>query len=348
MAKAGARQLILVVGVGRSGTSLLAGMLGQMGFHIPQPEVRADDTNPRGFGEPRWVVDFHHRLMRENRVTVNDSRPAAWERTYASGRRPAVQSELRAWLGGEVQRTDSVVVKDPRTAWFLPLWTRCAEELGVAPACVTMLRHPAEIIASAKQSYGDWQSDASRASAWLNVTLETEHATRDGDRAFVRYEDLLVDWEREIRRIGRLIDSPVLSGAARERLPEVDRFVDPTLHRNRVRWDALDVPPRVRDLVEDVWRRLQPLAGDDGDAPATRASLNEARTAYAAFYAEAETIAQSSITAAQRRGPQRAKRPGPPPPLRVRLARRLPVRYRRRLRGAVRSLRAATGPRRGR
>ena len=57
---AGRPQLLLVVGVGRSGTSLIAGMLGQIGFQLPQPEVKADDTNPRGFGEPRWVVDFHH------------------------------------------------------------------------------------------------------------------------------------------------------------------------------------------------------------------------------------------------------------------------------------------------
>jgi len=35
----------------------MSGMLGHLGFHIPQPEVKADDTNPRGFGEPRWVVD---------------------------------------------------------------------------------------------------------------------------------------------------------------------------------------------------------------------------------------------------------------------------------------------------
>ena len=69
------RQLLLVVGVGRSGTSLMAGMLGQMGFQLPQPEVKANDTNPRGFGEPRWVVDLHTRLLRQRRVTVNDARP---------------------------------------------------------------------------------------------------------------------------------------------------------------------------------------------------------------------------------------------------------------------------------
>ena len=72
------KHLVLVVGVGRSGTSLVSGILGQLGFHIPQPEVQADDTNPRGFGEPKWVVDFHTRLLRARGITVNDSRPGAF------------------------------------------------------------------------------------------------------------------------------------------------------------------------------------------------------------------------------------------------------------------------------
>ena len=74
------KRLVLVVGVGRSGTSLLAGVLGQLGFHIPQPEITADDTNPKGFGEPRWVVDFHTKLMRRLRVIVFDARPVAFNR----------------------------------------------------------------------------------------------------------------------------------------------------------------------------------------------------------------------------------------------------------------------------
>jgi hypothetical protein len=338
------RRLILVVGVGRSGTSLLAGMLGQLGFHIPQPEVKADDTNPRGFGEPRWVVDFHHRLMRRRRVTVNDSRPEAWASTYAAGGEKAVRDELTAWLAGEFDGPRRVVVvKDPRTVWFLPLWAQCAEAVGAATVSVTMLRHPAEIIASAKRSYGDWQSDASRASAWINVILETERATRDSSRAFMRYDDLLAEWPEQIRRLGPLTGSELLAQADRERLPEVDRFVDPTLHRNRVRWDAHAVPERVRVLADGVWEALQPLASGDGDA-ATLSALDALHSEYLELYAEAEAIAQSSITAVKRRAPAAAKAPPAPPPLRVRLARRVPARYRRRLRGAVRSLR----PRRSR
>src|SRR4051812_25210839 len=264
------RRLVLVVGVGRSGTSLLTGILGQLGFHVPQPEVEADDTNPRGFSEPRWAVDFHSRLLRARRVTVNDSRPSAFESTAGAADDPALLTELRAWLKGQLAEAAAVVVKDPRTGWFLPLWTRSSADLGVEARYVTTLRHPAEILASAAKSYGDWQSPASRAAAWINVTLETERATRGGRRAFVRYEDLMDDWPRELRRMGELLEIPSLTdGDLRTRFAQVDDFVDPTLHRNRIRWDELDMPPRLRDMAEEVWSLLQPLAEPGGDSEET-------------------------------------------------------------------------------
>jgi hypothetical protein len=340
------KQLVLVVGVGRSGTSLLTGILGQLGFHVPQPEVKADDTNPRGFSEPRWAVDFHTKLLQARRVTVNDSRPAAWEQTGTAAEDPAVVAELRDWLSNELDAAPAVVVKDPRTGWFLPLWTHCSTELGVEPRFITMLRHPAEILASATKSYGTWQTPASRVAAWINITLETERATRGRQRAFLRYEDLMSDWRRETGRIGELLDLPALSSPEPGQAAAVDQFVDPGLHRNRVGWEEFDVPARVRDMAEDVWQRLQPLADPGGDSAALHADLDAGRADFAALYKEAEDIAQSSVTAAKpRRKPKPAQKPKPgpgpkaPPTLRVRVARRLPQPVRRRLQGAVRSLR---------
>ena len=57
------RRALLVSGAGRSGTSTVAGSLALLGLYIPQPEVEADSTNPRGFFESRWVVDFHKRQL---------------------------------------------------------------------------------------------------------------------------------------------------------------------------------------------------------------------------------------------------------------------------------------------
>jgi hypothetical protein len=328
------RQLVLVVGIGRSGTSLLAGILGQVGFHIPQPEINADETNPRGFGEPRWVVDFHRRIMRRLRITVFDSRPAAWDAAGTVVDDEAVSGELRDWLSGELGQGRPVVVKDPRVSWFLSLWTRCSADVGVTPAFVTMLRHPAEILTSARKHYGDWQTDASRAVSWLNVMLETERATRGSRRAYVRYEDLLTDWAPQLQRIGRAIEVPLLAELDRTAFPAVDEFVDPTLHRQRTRWDGLEVPAAVSELCERVWDQFQPLASEGADAPPAFAALDASHAEYRALYAEAEAIAQSSVTAVKPR--KRAKRaPAPPPPglagVRVRIARRIPARHRKRL-----------------
>lgn len=292
------RRLVLVVGIGRSGTSLFAGILSQLGFRVPQPEVKADDTNPRGFNEPRWVVDFHTRLMRARRVTVFDSRPAAWEITTNAVEDEAAFRDLRSWLNVQFVGADSVVVKDPRIAWFLPLWLRCADDLGVEASFATLLRQPPEVVRSAREWYGTWQADASRAAAWLNVTLHTELATRGARRAFVRYDALLEDWSREISQVGRLLDVPWLAEVERARHPAVEAFVEPGLRRASVGWDEVSVPPVLREQVDLVWDLVSAIAEPkNGDSDAVQASLDEARAAYVRLYGEAEAIAQSSVTA---------------------------------------------------
>jgi hypothetical protein len=334
------RRLVLVLGVGRSGTSLITGILGQVGFHVPQPEIRADETNPRGFGEPEWVVKFHTRLMEQLRVTVFDARPQAWEITGRMTGEPAIRAELRDWLGTQLSAADAVIVKDPRIGWFLPLWMGCAEELGVPPSCLVTLRHPAEILASARAWYGRWQTDGSRAAAWLNVMLETERATRGRPRVYVRYEDLLSDWLGEVRRIGEQLDLPQLRRLDQERLAKVGEFVDPTLHRSRVGWEELDVPPAIRDMAEEVWGKLQLLAQPGQDATAAQRALDATRSTFDDLYAEAESIAQSTVTAIK---PRRSRVKSPPPrTLRARITRRIPKRYRARLRSLAASLRRSS------
>jgi hypothetical protein len=196
-----------------------------------------------------------------------------------------------------------------------------------------MLRHPAEILASARKWYGDWQNDASRAASWLNVMLETERRTRSIPRAFVRYEDLLADWASQLRRVGEETGDPLLGGIERDRFPQVDEFVDPTLHRARVGWEEHEVPASVRDMAERVWVELQPLAEKRGVTPAVLDALDQSRAAYAALYAEAEAIAQSSVTAVKPR--KRAAAQAARPTLYVRVARRIPVRWRKRIRRLV-------------
>lgn len=305
------RELVLVVGIGRSGTSAFTGILSHLGFHVPQPEVQADATNPRGFGEPQWVVEFHSRIMKARRFTTFDSRPVLWESNQALAVDDAIADELRSWLAEQFADAGNVIVKDPRSAWFLPLWQRAADDLGIDTSFVTLLRPPTEVLSSARRWYGEWQSDTSRACGWLNVMLHTELATRGGRRDYVRYDQLLVDWTSQIQRIGGRLNLPLLSDVTPGAHPEVDAFIDPTLRRETVGWDAVEVSDRVRELVDATWDQLTMLA-QSGPGAAEPAALDDVRARYVRLHDEAERIAQSTIRAARKRKPAAA--PAAPSP----------------------------------
>src|SRR5215217_1771269 len=304
--------LLLVAGSGRSGTSLFASVVGNLGFHVPRPWVKPDDSNPRGFGEPQWVVDRHVKLLRQANVHASDARPTAWADAAKLCLDEQVSTEVRLWLQAQFSGPDQVLIKDPRLLWFLPLWRRVGGELDATVHVVTMLRHPAEVVRSKLHWYQRMTlSDANRAAGWLNTMLFTERATRDYRRAFVRFEDLLEDWTQPIARVSAQLEVPALVNArAREQL-SADNLVDSSLHRSKATWEDLDVPKGLIYLAEQVWEDLLSLADPetDGDEGAL-ARLDGHREEYVALYRHAEHVAQSTTLAATR--PLLQKKPPTP------------------------------------
>ena len=169
------RKVLFVAGAGRSGTSTMAGLMQILGLHVPQPEVVADETNPKGFGEPQWVVDHHDRLLKEARGPGQRRAPGRVGRDRTdlppaspSGSRPPTGSS------GTSRRAHELVVKDPRLSWFLPLWRVAALRTGATPVFATMLRPPAEVVGSKQTYYGSRLGSAHLAASWLNMLLHTE------------------------------------------------------------------------------------------------------------------------------------------------------------------------------
>jgi hypothetical protein len=294
--------LLLVAGSGRSGTSLFASVVGNLGFHVPRPWVKADDSNPRGFGEPQWVVDRHVKLLRQANVHASDARPTAWADAAKICLDEQVSAEVRLWLQEQFSGHDQVLIKDPRLLWFLPLWRRVGEELDATVHVVTMLRHPAEVVRSKLHWYQNMTLfDANRAAGWLNTMLFTERATRDYRRAFIRFEDLLEDWTQPIARVSSQLEVPTLVNArAREQL-SADDLVDRSLHRSKATWEDLDVPKGLIYLTEQVWEELLLLADPEADGKeAVLDRLDGHREEYVSYYRHAEHVAQSTTLAATR------------------------------------------------
>jgi hypothetical protein len=293
--------LVVVAGSGRSGTSLCSTLLHRLGYAIPQPEVQANRNNPRGYGEPRWAVDFHQRWLDQLAVSKEDARPTALAKMERLRTRPKPPRELQRWLSEQFEAAGRVVVKDPRLTWFTGLYEDAADALGLGFAVVTMLRHPVETTRSREIAYGDSLSDISRVAAWVNMMQSVELATRSAPRALIRYDDLVSDWRQTLTSAG-VLGAGVVDGASGEQLAAADELVDPTLRRSVASWEEYDLPADLQRLAEGTHQALDRMAvGGDGEgADDARSALDDARSDYAAYYAYCEQVARTSAVAVRR------------------------------------------------
>jgi len=317
------RQIVFVVGPGRSGTSTVAGTLARCGFEVPGRAIRGNRTNPSGFYEPRWVVDFHREQLKRLKVGTIDASPRAIEIVTDAMSGSEAEETLRTWLSERLEKQPRLVVKDPRSIWFLRVWTEMARELDASTGFVTMLRHPAEVSASRQRYYHDAEvaperaEEIARIAGWVNGLLVAELISRSTPRAFVRYDDLLEDWRAAMRPVAASLGLD-LNPPIDQRPHPVDEFIDPSLHRVVVGWPD-DVPAQLRDVAEGVWKTLSRFAG--AGATGTPAELiseaDRLRSAYGQLFTDAQALTRSATMrarlAARRRGYAKAQAEEVPP-----------------------------------
>ncbi len=303
------RQMLVVAGSGRSGTSLFTGLTGRLGVHIPKPEVSANRSNPRGFGEPRWLVDYHNDLLSSVDVVIEDGRPEAWDLTDKIAEDPKALGPLVDWLELQFSENERIVVKDPRLAWFLELHRAAADKVGADVRVATMLRHPAEVMRSREIAYGTRTANTTRVVGWLTMMLGTEVRSRDLPRATVRYDDLLGDWRTSMTLAEATIEMGLFERATEAQIADADDLVDPKLRRSSADWDELGLPPRVLDLASRTYDTYGRLVGTSAaDQETTRGELDGLREELAAYYDECFDVARNRTGAFVRREKRKTAR----------------------------------------
>lgn len=312
-----ARQLVLVTGSGRSGTSSLAGSLQRLGWHVPVPLLEATEINPRGFYESQWVVELHQRLLRSVPVRTNDARPVAAGLAAEAAADPDVLADLVGWLE-EQSGADRLLVKDPRIFWFPQLWRAAAAATSLEPVFLVTLRHPAVVARSRDTAFLTEESDEVRlrrssanVAGWVNNTLESVAATQGVRRAWVRYDDLLADWRACLAQAGVQAGLDLPATVHDRSAHEVDDFLTPELNRSRVSWDDVEVLDELRVLAERLWSAVSGLV-EDPEQVDSLAEVAACRAAYDRLHCLAAGMAfhetEATVVGARRRVQRRLSR----------------------------------------
>ena len=203
----GSTQAIAVAGMHRSGTSMVARILGECGAYLGEPDelVPATPTNPEGHFEH---VDF----LRVNKAVLakllgswkRPPRRLAW---LMLGPRLASLREEAACLVREMEGRSTWAWKDPRTSLTVPFWLPVVPDLHV----VVCVREPLAVARSLEAR--DGLSLRAGLRLWEAYNRAVLGAAPPGRTIVTRYEAYFDDPTREIRRLVERLAVPASPGA---------------------------------------------------------------------------------------------------------------------------------------
>ncbi len=268
---------IVVLGMHRSGTSALGGLLRLLGADLGSRLHPGDRHNEAGYFEHLDLLEAHEQVLRALQTTWDDLRPLpeGWEsREAVRACRLGILSILRREFVG----SPLWAVKDPRLCRLLPLWRGLFAEVAAEPRFVLVVRHPSEVAASLATRD---QLPASKSHLlYLEHLLSAERLTRGQPRVFVTYDQLLSDGVGTARRVGSAlgITWPVAPAAAGS-----GGFLRRSLRHERARGG----PPLSEDLsplpraTQCYWAMAEAAAGGPDPGPALDSVAEALRAARA-------------------------------------------------------------------
>lgn len=202
--KTKSRKCIVILGMHRSGTSALAGVLHTLGLHAGNKLLPANDFNARGYFECADIVAAHDELLDSLGSSWDDARPLPEGWQYSSALQEA-KARLLSIFNAEFGNTEVSVLKDPRICRLLPLWLDVFDELGVMPFFIITARMPDQVLASLARRDA---MPANKASLlYLAYLLDAERYTRSYRRTVCEFSTLLNDWSSILQKINSAFDS---------------------------------------------------------------------------------------------------------------------------------------------
>jgi hypothetical protein len=267
------RKAVVVLGMHRSGTSLITHVLHSLGAALPHDSIGPGRGNPLGHWEPRALVALNDEILGQLGRRWDDPRPLP-DQWFAS---QEAQDNIQRIIA-EIERgyadAPLLVIKDPRLCRLLPLYIEALEILDIDPVVILQVRPKAEVI----QSLSDRDDLPPGLSEllWLRSVTEAEWLSRRCPRIWVSFRQMITDWRGTVDRIGKRLEIawPIQPDDAAER---INLLLKPSPRQ---------VAPSIEDgALARAWTAVQTgLANDESAARAgfdrVRASLQETDRLY--------------------------------------------------------------------
>jgi hypothetical protein len=275
LARSAKKKAIVVLGMHRSGTSALSGVLRSLGIAAPKTLMFPNFANPSGFWESDPLVNAHDEVL-----DLVGSRWDDWRQFDPQWAQSDVAQEWRQKIRGilvnEYGDSPLFFIKDPRICRFACFTFSVLQEMDLEIVVLLVFRNPLEVALSLQRR--DGMALPKAWALWLRHTLDAEYDTRSLKRHFIGYEDLLTDWRGALKHSAADIGVTSVGDSA---FPNagVDEFLSSELHHERQSDQALYETAGVPMFVLDAYRILQAMR-TNGQRPELMTRLDQIRAEF--------------------------------------------------------------------
>lgn len=257
------KKAIIVLGMHRSGTSLVAELVHRWGAYAGNDTqlMQADEWNQQGYWEYLPLVHFNNELLfsvRSNWFVP----PWSDEMLARQASQPEYSKKARQLMSGMELGGRTWFWKDPRLAILLPFWKAIWDDvLYVIP-----VRKPSDIAASLQRIQG-FPTSASLL-LWqdymLSILRNTECHT---DKMFLEYETLLQHPSKQCEQLSLFLTQRTGIGEnARQRTAMMADAITPNLRHHKDTVSFQDMPLATRHQ-KALYRFLQKKVTDPNEKP---------------------------------------------------------------------------------
>lgn len=222
------RKCLVVLGMHRSGTSAIAGVLELAGLDLGENFLPPTEDNPKGFFENARITMLNDQILGELFSSWDDTLliPDNWWK-YEKFKEYA--EKIIAVYREEFNGTGPILFKDPRLSILLPLYLDVFSRLGIKPAFLTCTRNPFEVAASLQKR--NHLAQEKTLLLWMDYQLKAELYSRNMPRIFVSYLEFLANPVNSLNTISKALDIDIGVDPATEKA--ILSFIDPQLkHHN--------------------------------------------------------------------------------------------------------------------
>jgi len=224
------KSIVLVIGVGRSGTSAITRVLSLCGCGLSNSVLGSLPINERGFWEPTEIWRLNDEFMFRHGSFYTDPRLHLQETMSIKDCDSEIYiKQVQSFLSGLDQEKVSIV-KHPNITELMPLWLEATSREGIVVKVVIPIRHPQEVFASIAATRGQSLTTSVEFTNafWLKQNLLAERHSRGLPRVFIEYSSFLMNWRLEISRVAKALELDLKPQAS-----AIEGFLTPALLHQR-------------------------------------------------------------------------------------------------------------------